>query len=131
MQFLFLTRHHFVCCMWMQLCIIAGNAPSAPCRLWQEFVIVHGAGNSSPTLHEGHHGTFNLYQLMLVDITPKINIHLTDNAHSDASPCLQNTEGVVYRWEEIHIQARRLRSECNTSTPSCQQFRLLTRTGTQ
>ena len=47
--------------------IVAG---SAAVPLEQGFVIfVHSAGDSSPTLHEGHSGILNVQQLML-DGTP-------------------------------------------------------------
>ena len=32
----------------------------------------HGAGDSSPTLREAHHGIFNVHQLMSADATPSL-----------------------------------------------------------
>ena len=40
-------------------------------RLEQEFGIFgQGAGDSSPALHEGHRGIFNVHQVMSADGTP-------------------------------------------------------------
>ena len=44
------------------------SVPSA--GLGQVFGFVQGAGDSSPTLREGHHVIFNVNQIMLADGTP-------------------------------------------------------------
>ena len=44
--------------------------------------LVRGAGNSSPTLHKGHRGIFNVRQLMPADGTPRFNVHPRDGTHT-------------------------------------------------
>ena len=46
-----------------------------------------GAGDSLPTLLEGHRGIFNVQQLMSADGEP-FNIHPTDGTHIDETPYL-------------------------------------------
>ena len=38
----------------------------------RNFLFFHGAGDSSPTLHEGHREVFNVHQLMPADGTPSL-----------------------------------------------------------
>ena len=40
--------------------------------LGRNLEFVHGAGDGSPNIHEGHHGIFDVHQLMLANGTPSL-----------------------------------------------------------
>ena len=51
----------------------------------------HGAGDSSPTLREGHCGIFNIHQLMLADRTPSLPSIRATTHTSMADPACKAT----------------------------------------
>ena len=95
---------------------------NAICRLGEEFEFGQGASNSSPTLHKGHSGFFNIHQWMPVDRTPGLT-SIQGMAHTLMNYPACETPG----WEFIagsgfEPKLHSLEASVHTSKPSCQPF---------